>query len=656
MASIGDVAKLLASLELDTSKFSGPAKGAIGQVDALESKLGKTGAAGVRSMGLVGHAVSTALGIGLARAASAGIGLLTSAFRDGVAGAQELEKVGVATDQVLRSTGGAAGQTADDIRNLATKYEDLNATIDDKVIQSGENLLLTFTRIRKDAFQPALAAALDMNQAMGGGESGLQNTIIQVGKALNDPIKGLTSLRRVGVSFTADQEKQIKSLVKHNKLREAQKIILHELSKEFGGQFVQAGKTAEAQAASLSDSVDDLKITFATGLLPGLANLRSALTTTFRDPQTIAAVKDLGTRLGDFLSPANIQAGIGLVRSGFGALKQVPWGAIKSAMELTGNTARTVLGLLNSAPDWVKTAVLTGWGLNKLTGGVAGNIFGELAKGLIKGVLGINAGVVNVNGAVVNSKGGLPGGPAGAGGAAGGAAAGAEGGGAAAGFLAPGLGALVAGIAAPLIMFDVIPYLARKENISQGTQRGMQTRAGAFSPQMVQQWSGMINGFEQKVTNAGGKALGTTGGKDTAKSLDGLRSENRIHADHQQNSLVKVAQRQADTYTALQDQKAQDAQTAAAQAAKVASLQSATTSGLSQAQSGISSATTSGANLVASAVRQSRPIVNTDVKVYVTPAHVTTATSTSERYGSQTGSAGGGSNGSARPPTTSGGK
>ena len=52
-----------------------------------------------------------------------------------------------------------------------------------------------------------------------------------------------------------------------------------------------------------------------------------------------------------------------------------------------------------SLPPWVQTAVITGWGLNKLTGGALGGIVAELGKGLIKGVLGIKAGAVNITAA-----------------------------------------------------------------------------------------------------------------------------------------------------------------------------------------------------------------------------------------------------------------
>ena len=59
----------------------------------------------------------------------------------------------------------------------------------------------------------------------------MTNAAVLVGKALNDPKKGLTALRRVGVQFTDAQEDQIKALVKSGKTMDAQKIILRELAK-----------------------------------------------------------------------------------------------------------------------------------------------------------------------------------------------------------------------------------------------------------------------------------------------------------------------------------------------------------------------------------------------------------------------------------------
>jgi TP901 family phage tail tape measure protein len=91
---------------------------------------------------------------------------------------------------------------------------------------------------------------------------------------------------------------------------------------------------------------------------------------------------------------------------------------IGDSLKIAGTFAKILVQSFLAAPQWLQTAVVTGWGLNKLTGGAVTGIFGELAKGLIKGVLSMNAGVVNINAATVNGLGGVPG-AAGGGGALG---------------------------------------------------------------------------------------------------------------------------------------------------------------------------------------------------------------------------------------------
>jgi murein DD-endopeptidase MepM/ murein hydrolase activator NlpD len=164
----------------------------------------------------------------------------------------ESYKVGKQTEAVLKSTGMAAGVTAKQVSALATAISNKTG-IDDEAIQSGENLLLTFTQVRdvvgkgNDIFTQATRTMTDMSVALG---QDAKSSAIQLGKALNDPIKGVTALQRVGVSFTKDQKEQIKTLVESGKTLDAQKMILRELNREFGG-------SAEAAATPL----ERLKVT-----------------------------------------------------------------------------------------------------------------------------------------------------------------------------------------------------------------------------------------------------------------------------------------------------------------------------------------------------------------------------------------------------------
>lgn len=179
------------------------------------------------------------------------------------------------TNAVLKSTHDASGMTAQGVADLATQYSHLTLFSDDTT-QSAENMLLTFTNIGKNVFPLATKTVLDMSQALG---QDTKNSAIQLGKALNDPITGITALQRVGVTFTDSQKKLIKSLVDSGNTAGAQKVILQELQREFGGSAEAAGKTFPGQLQILGQSMDDIKQKIGNALLPILQNLTNWVST-----------------------------------------------------------------------------------------------------------------------------------------------------------------------------------------------------------------------------------------------------------------------------------------------------------------------------------------------------------------------------------------
>jgi hypothetical protein len=173
---------------------------------------------------------------GAAAGIFAGMGvfsLATTAFEE----AREAAQVGRLTDAVIESTGMAAHLAAEQIADLSSELS-RKAGVDDEVIQSGANLLLTFTKVRdevgagNDIFSQATGLALDMSAAMG---TEMRGAAMQLGKALNDPIKGMSTLGRAGVQFSADQKEQIRTMVEAGDILGAQKMILGELETQFGG-------------------------------------------------------------------------------------------------------------------------------------------------------------------------------------------------------------------------------------------------------------------------------------------------------------------------------------------------------------------------------------------------------------------------------------
>lgn len=197
-----------------------------------------------------------AVGLAAAGAAAGAFGVLA------VNAARDATKIQNQLNAVLESTGGIAGITAGQVNKLAGELSQLTNYEDDTII-GGQNILLTFTKIGKDVFPQATQTMLDMSAALG---QDLKSSAIQLGKALNDPIEGATALRRVGVSLSDQQMEQIKVLVEHNKLLDAQKLILNELATEFGG-------SAQAQADAftiLKNNIGELVENIGLQLLPTL--------------------------------------------------------------------------------------------------------------------------------------------------------------------------------------------------------------------------------------------------------------------------------------------------------------------------------------------------------------------------------------------------
>ena len=229
------MAKRTITLDLLAKNKTGPGfKGAGKDADSFGRSLSKIGA-----------------GIGIAFAAGAAV--MVAAGAQAVEALKRLEVIGAQTSAVIKSTGGAAGVTAEQVRALADSLERATAT-ESEAIQEGANLLLTFTNIRNGAtknervFDRATELMVDMARAMGTDAAG---SAMQLGKALNDPVAGVAALTRVGVQFTDEQKDMIRALSESGDLLGAQQVILNELETQFGG-------SGEAYAATLAGQIDTL--------------------------------------------------------------------------------------------------------------------------------------------------------------------------------------------------------------------------------------------------------------------------------------------------------------------------------------------------------------------------------------------------------------
>lgn len=217
--------------------------------------------------------------------------------------------------------------------DLASGLEEVTR-FSDETILGAENMLLTFTKIGKEVFPLATETVLDMSQALG---QDAKNSAIQLGKALNDPIRGVTALQRVGVTFSEGQKRQIEQLVRSNKLMEAQKLILQELQTEFGGSARAAGETFVGSLDRVNNMFGRVLETIGTPIIAALTPILDGLALVMAgvadelarvDPEMIvviagvlaftAAIPPLILLLGMLISPIGLLVtAVGLVAAAF---------------------------------------------------------------------------------------------------------------------------------------------------------------------------------------------------------------------------------------------------------------------------------------------------------------------------------------------------
>jgi phage-related protein len=168
----------------------------------------------------------------------------------------------------IASTGNAANLSVKGMDELAKSISGYSGQTYDSIGKT-EQVLQTFTNLKNvgpdKIFDDATTAAANMAAKLGGDASA---SAIQLGIALNDPTKGIAKLHRVGVAFTKGQEDQIKAMQASGDMMGAQKVILAELSTEFGGAAKAAGETLPGEIARSKVAFGELTKAVMTGVMP----------------------------------------------------------------------------------------------------------------------------------------------------------------------------------------------------------------------------------------------------------------------------------------------------------------------------------------------------------------------------------------------------
>lgn len=283
MAEKTDLQKLVVSLEANVKNYERELRRASGVANTESRKIERRF-----------EQMNAGISSGLAKLAGIVAGGLGAGLigREFVRNTIEAEKALTQLNAVLRSTGGVVGLSSGELVDMAGGLQKVTAYGDDAIVKT-QALMLTFTRISGEVFPQALEAVLNLSTAMG---QDLKSSAVQVGKALNDPITGITALQRVGVQLSEQQKQQIKDFVAAGEVMKAQRVILAELETQFGGTARAARDTLGGALESLKNAYGDLFELPSESTRELKAEIER-LIAVLQDPSTIGAIQGFGTEL-----------------------------------------------------------------------------------------------------------------------------------------------------------------------------------------------------------------------------------------------------------------------------------------------------------------------------------------------------------------------
>lgn len=198
---------------------------------------------------------SSVKSIGVAFAAAFSLGAIKNFAKESLDAYKTQEIAAKKLESVINATGGAIGYTTKELIKYAGQLQKVT-TFDDDATVSAMAVAASFKSIRGENFKQMISLAQDLSTILG---QDLQSSVLQLGKALEQPEVGLTMLRRSGISFSTQQIESIKELTKQGKLYEAQVLILAEVNSQFGGAAKNAAESSMGPLEQLSNAWGDIK-------------------------------------------------------------------------------------------------------------------------------------------------------------------------------------------------------------------------------------------------------------------------------------------------------------------------------------------------------------------------------------------------------------
>lgn len=241
---------------------------------------------------------------------------ITAGFGMAISAAEESEVATKRLERVFQSMGEKTGKAAKDAEEYASKLQ-MVIGVEDEEIMAVQAKLATFQRVSNEAgrmngvFNRATEAAFNLASA-GFGEA--STNAVQLGKALQDPIKGINSLARSGVTFTAQEKAKIRALYESGKVFEAQNVLLKAVEKQVGG----VAKATATETSKMKVSWSELMESIGRTVMPMFSKMVERVQEIIgvlqnfveNNPNVVKAIGALGLALLAFGGTVKIITGI----------------------------------------------------------------------------------------------------------------------------------------------------------------------------------------------------------------------------------------------------------------------------------------------------------------------------------------------------------
>lgn len=243
-----------------------------------------------------------AAGVALTGAMAAGVTGLVAGIAKVIANSAAAEQEIGQLDAILKSTGGAAGYTRQQLLDMADTLSSKSTFSGGEIVEA-QTRLLSYSGVLGSNIPRAMQAIIDQSARLGISVSQSAETI---GRALESPSKAAAALAQqgFGAAFTKEVRGTIDELVKAGREGEAQVMILEILEESYAGAAEAARGTFTGALKALQNALGDLT-TAKEGGLESATEAVNTLISTLNDPGTKQAFDNLisfaAETTGDFI-------------------------------------------------------------------------------------------------------------------------------------------------------------------------------------------------------------------------------------------------------------------------------------------------------------------------------------------------------------------